>query len=127
MASKSSLLFSSQRDHLELCVEKPLSKGETDGFLLVLLYAILNVGTALADNFPMLVIFCFLIGCAGSVALNNVAGTISDLFGVRIARLHGPYAKKLTLDVLGRRRCSTAHGLVRAERKLWSQSGFAHR
>jgi MFS family permease len=29
----------------------------------------------------MLVIFCFLIGVAGSVALNNVAGTISDLFG----------------------------------------------
>jgi MFS family permease len=48
----------------------------------VFLYAILNIGTALADNFPMLVIFCFLIGVAGSVALNNVAGTISDLFGV---------------------------------------------
>jgi len=47
----------------------------------ILLYAILNIGTALADNFPMLVIFCFLIGVAGSVALNNVAGTISDLFG----------------------------------------------
>ncbi|KAK5484925.1 hypothetical protein LTR83_008751 [Exophiala xenobiotica] len=47
----------------------------------VFLYAILNIGTALADNFPMLVIFCFLIGVAGSVALNNVAGTISDLFG----------------------------------------------
>src|ERR1700759_4316491 len=31
----------------------------------ILLYAILNIGTALADNFPMLVIFCFLIGCAG--------------------------------------------------------------
>ncbi|KIW15724.1 hypothetical protein PV08_05774 [Exophiala spinifera] len=47
----------------------------------ILLYAILNIGTALADNYPMLVIFCFLIGVAGSVALNNVAGTISDLFG----------------------------------------------
>ncbi|EXJ70377.1 uncharacterized protein A1O5_06445 [Cladophialophora psammophila CBS 110553] len=47
----------------------------------ILLYAILNIGTALADNFPMLVIFCFLIGCAGSVALCNVAGTIADLFG----------------------------------------------
>ncbi|OAG34800.1 hypothetical protein AYO21_11014 [Fonsecaea monophora] len=46
-----------------------------------LFYAILNIGTALADNFPMLVIFCFLIGCAGSVALCNVAGTIADLFG----------------------------------------------
>jgi multidrug resistance protein len=47
----------------------------------ILLYAILNIGTALADNFPMLVIFCFLIGCAGSTALSNVAGTIADLFG----------------------------------------------
>lgn len=47
----------------------------------ILLYAILNIGTALADNFPMLVIFCFLIGVAGSTALSNVAGTISDLFG----------------------------------------------
>ncbi|OAP56305.1 hypothetical protein AYL99_09484 [Fonsecaea erecta] len=47
----------------------------------IALYAILNIGTALADNFPMLVIFCFLIGCAGSVALCNVAGTIADLFG----------------------------------------------
>ncbi|KAL6244682.1 hypothetical protein RBB50_008210 [Rhinocladiella similis] len=47
----------------------------------ILFYAILNIGTALADNYPMLVIFCFLIGVAGSVALNNVAGTISDLFG----------------------------------------------
>lgn len=47
----------------------------------ILMYAILNIGTALADNFPMLVIFCFLIGCAGSVALCNVAGTIADLFG----------------------------------------------
>jgi multidrug resistance protein len=47
----------------------------------VAMYAILNIGTALADNYPMLVIFCFLIGCAGSVALCNVAGTIADLFG----------------------------------------------
>ena len=47
----------------------------------IALYAILNIGTALAYNFPMLVIFCFLIGCAGSVALCNVAGTIADLFG----------------------------------------------
>lgn len=47
----------------------------------IALYAILNIGTALADNFPMLVIFCFLTGCAGSVALCNVAGTIADLFG----------------------------------------------
>ncbi|EXJ95398.1 hypothetical protein A1O1_00519 [Capronia coronata CBS 617.96] len=47
----------------------------------ILLYAILNIGTALADNLPMLIIFCFLIGVAGSVALSNVAGTIADLFG----------------------------------------------
>lgn len=49
---------------------------------LVLLYAILNIGTALAQNLPMLIIFCFLIGVAGSVAMTNVAGTVSDLFGV---------------------------------------------
>ncbi|OCT44146.1 putative transporter [Cladophialophora carrionii] len=47
----------------------------------IAMYAILNIGTALAYNYPMLVIFCFLIGCAGSVALCNVAGTIADLFG----------------------------------------------
>jgi hypothetical protein len=48
----------------------------------VFLYAVLNIGTALAYNLPMLIIFCFLIGVAGSSALNNVAGTIADLFGV---------------------------------------------
>lgn len=47
----------------------------------IALYAILNIGAALAYNFPMLVIFSFLTGCAGSVALCNVAGTIADLFG----------------------------------------------
>ena len=47
----------------------------------IAMYAILNIGTALAYNYPMLVIFSFLIGCAGSVALCNVAGTIADLFG----------------------------------------------
>lgn len=47
----------------------------------ILLYAILNIGTALAYNLPMLIIFSFLIGVSGSVALTNVAGTISDLFG----------------------------------------------
>lgn len=47
----------------------------------ILFYAILNIGTALAYNLPMLIIFNFLIGCAGSVALCNVAGTIADLFG----------------------------------------------
>ncbi|KAF1350249.1 major facilitator superfamily domain-containing protein [Delphinella strobiligena] len=49
----------------------------------ILLYAILNIGTALAINLPMLIIFSFLIGFAGSTALSNVAGTISDLFGDR--------------------------------------------
>lgn len=44
-------------------------------------YAILNFGCAYARNLPMLIIFVFLIGTAGSTALSNVAGTISDLFG----------------------------------------------
>ncbi|KAI0470958.1 MFS general substrate transporter [Xylariaceae sp. FL0804] len=44
-------------------------------------YAILNIGTALAINLPMLIIFQFLCGAAGSTALSNVAGTIADLFG----------------------------------------------
>ncbi|KAI0888608.1 MFS general substrate transporter [Annulohypoxylon maeteangense] len=45
------------------------------------IYAILNIGTALARNLPMLIIFQFLCGAAGSTALSNVAGTIADLFG----------------------------------------------
>ncbi|KAI1775299.1 MFS general substrate transporter [Hypoxylon cercidicola] len=44
-------------------------------------YAILNIGTALALNLPMLIIFQFLCGAAGSTGLSNVAGTITDLFG----------------------------------------------
>ncbi|KAH6678570.1 major facilitator superfamily domain-containing protein [Halenospora varia] len=44
-------------------------------------YAILNFGTAYARNLPMLIIFMFLAGTAGSTALSNVAGTIADLFG----------------------------------------------
>lgn len=40
-------------------------------------------GTALAINLPMLIIFMFLTGTAGSTALSNVAGTIADLFGDR--------------------------------------------
>jgi len=47
----------------------------------IFLYAILNIGTALALNLPMLIVFSFLIGVAGSTALSNVAGTIADLFG----------------------------------------------
>ncbi|EON98362.1 putative vitamin b6 transporter bsu1 protein [Phaeoacremonium minimum UCRPA7] len=47
----------------------------------ILLFAILNIGTALAMNLPMLIIFQFLCGAAGSTALSNVAGTIADLFG----------------------------------------------
>ncbi|KAI2607438.1 MFS general substrate transporter [Hypoxylon fragiforme] len=44
-------------------------------------YALLNIGNALARNLPMLIIFQFLCGAAGSTALSNVAGTIADLFG----------------------------------------------
>ncbi|KAK2626839.1 hypothetical protein QTJ16_004014 [Diplocarpon rosae] len=44
-------------------------------------YAILNFGAAYARNLPMLIIFMFLTGTAGSTALSNVAGTIADLFG----------------------------------------------
>lgn len=47
----------------------------------ILLYAILNIGTALARNMAMLIIFQFLCGAAGSTALSNVAGTIADLYG----------------------------------------------
>lgn len=47
----------------------------------IALYAILNIGTALSRNMPMLVIFMFLIGAAGSTAVSNFAGTITDLFG----------------------------------------------
>lgn len=47
----------------------------------ILVYAILNIGCAKALNLPMLIIFQFLCGTAGSVALCNVAGTIADLFG----------------------------------------------
>ncbi|TVY81498.1 putative transporter [Lachnellula suecica] len=47
----------------------------------ILAYALLNLGCAYAVNLPMLVIFMFLIGTAGSTAVSNVAGTISDLFG----------------------------------------------
>lgn len=61
----------------------------------ILLYAILNIGCALAYNLPMLIIFCFLTGVAGSTALSNVAGTIVDLFGV--CRPHG---LQLPLDAL---------------------------
>ena len=49
----------------------------------ILVYAILNIGTALARNLPMLIIFQFLCGAAGSTALSNVAGTIADLWGDR--------------------------------------------
>ena len=49
----------------------------------ILVYAILNIGTALAYNLPMLIIFQFLCGAAGSTALSNVAGTIADLWGDR--------------------------------------------
>ncbi|ORY54988.1 major facilitator superfamily domain-containing protein [Leucosporidium creatinivorum] len=44
-------------------------------------YAIVNFGIAYPTGLPMLVIFMFLAGMTGSVALVNVAGTIADLFG----------------------------------------------
>ena len=47
----------------------------------IAVFAILNIGTALSYNLPMLIIFQFLCGAAGSTALSNVAGTIADLFG----------------------------------------------
>ncbi|RAL63001.1 hypothetical protein DID88_004087 [Monilinia fructigena] len=47
----------------------------------IAMYAIVNFGTAYAINLPMLIIFMFLAGIAGSTALSNVAGTIADLFG----------------------------------------------
>ncbi|MCJ1245526.1 hypothetical protein MMC30_002730 [Trapelia coarctata] len=47
----------------------------------ILMYAILNIGSAKALNLPMLIIFQFLTGAAGSTALSNVAGTVADLFG----------------------------------------------
>ncbi|ORY85524.1 MFS multidrug transporter-like protein [Protomyces lactucae-debilis] len=47
----------------------------------ILLFSILNIGLALALNFPMMAIFMFLIGAAGSTALCNVAGSIADLYG----------------------------------------------
>ncbi|CCG84422.1 protein of unknown function [Taphrina deformans PYCC 5710] len=47
----------------------------------ILLYAIFMIGVALARNFPMMVVFMFLSGAAGSTALSNVAGTIADLYG----------------------------------------------
>jgi MFS family permease len=39
----------------------------------IFLYAVLNIGTALAYNLPMLITFQFLCGTAGSTALSNVA------------------------------------------------------
>jgi MFS family permease len=47
----------------------------------IFFYSMLSIGSALSYNLPMLIIFQFLCGAAGSVALSNVAGTIADLFG----------------------------------------------
>lgn len=49
----------------------------------IFVFALLNIGTALARNLPMLIVFQFLCGAAGSTALSNVAGTIADLWGDR--------------------------------------------
>lgn len=45
------------------------------------IFSLLNIGNALALNLPMLIIFQFMAGAAGSTALTNVAGTVADLFG----------------------------------------------
>ncbi|ODV84001.1 hypothetical protein CANARDRAFT_236831 [[Candida] arabinofermentans NRRL YB-2248] len=47
----------------------------------IFFYTILNFGCAYPLNMPMLAIFMFLIGLAGSTSLSNVAGSIGDLFG----------------------------------------------
>jgi MFS family permease len=49
--------------------------------IFIILITVYNQGCALALNLPMLVIFLFLCGAAGSTALSNYAGTIADLFG----------------------------------------------
>ena len=49
----------------------------------IFVYACFQIGVALPLNFPMMVIFMFLSGAAGSTALSNVAGTIADLYGDR--------------------------------------------
>ncbi|KAK8175558.1 major facilitator superfamily domain-containing protein [Phyllosticta citrichinensis] len=46
----------------------------------IAVFALLNIATALARTLPMLIVFQFLCGAAGSTALSNVAGTIADLF-----------------------------------------------
>lgn len=47
----------------------------------IFVYAMLNIGSALSYSLPMLIVFQFVCGAAGSTALSNVAGTIADLFG----------------------------------------------
>ncbi|GME67833.1 unnamed protein product [Ambrosiozyma monospora] len=47
-----------------------------------LLFTIFNFGTAYAKNMGMMAIFMFFLGLWGSCSLCNVAGTISDLFGL---------------------------------------------
>lgn len=47
----------------------------------IVFYVIFNFGCAWPLNMPMLAIFMFLAGLAGSTAVSNVAGTVGDLFG----------------------------------------------
>ncbi|KAI9730093.1 MAG: hypothetical protein M1834_006085 [Cirrosporium novae-zelandiae] len=56
-------------------------KFNTSNVQVVTLGQSMFIGCALPKNLPMLIIFQFLSGTAGSTAVSNVAGTIADLFG----------------------------------------------
>jgi hypothetical protein len=93
----------------------------------ILVYAIFNIGCALAYNLPMLIIFCFLVGVAGSTALSNVAGTIIDLFGV-CCHIFVPAEYQFAYDsCIGRRWCWSANGSLRVEFQLRSKFGLTNR
>lgn len=47
-----------------------------------ILFIIATIITALSQNMPMLIIFRFLMGFAGSTPVTNGSGTISDMFPV---------------------------------------------
>lgn len=93
----------------------------------ILLYAVLNIGCALAYNLPMLIIFCFLVGVAGSTALSNVAGTIIDLFGVCDCIMVPVIYQIAYNSSVGRGWCRSANGSLRTKLQLWCKSGITHR
>ena len=93
----------------------------------ILIYAIFNIGCALAYNLPMLIIFCFLVGVAGSTALSNVAGTIIDLFVVCGHKLARVIYQLAYIVLIGRRWRWSANGSFCSEFQLWSQSGLTNR